>query len=400
MFQLQVNEYLYTGLTKKKKRGRKLGGKNSVYVESLNSINDDEDEVIKKYGTKSRPTRKKHSSILARNFFSSQPDDFLMFSFYRNHGSVLLLEKIHQELSQTEILEVFRVIFPNLMNCELLSMLDDGLTLIEILKKYIISFSNPAFAEIFDCEKKNLLARSIAIIAHDLFVDHCLHTCKICDKQFEYETFKCTQKCDTSSICKSCLNDHLEIRNQNKCISCSAEYDLKQSLSIIDQRRFFERQYASSISYKRIKTNIFICNCGEFKPKEASSTGFVECPQCKKSLCVACGLNHLVGFCALLINEALKDLDTSNFKPCPHCGTIIEKSQGCLHIKCINCHEFFCFSCGHIFDLLIYLFFLGIDFCAANECYNPEVKWSIQMFYDYLQWKQMNHGDEKEIFVF
>ncbi len=55
-----------------------------------------------------------------------------------------------------------------------------------------------------------------------------------------------------------------------------------------------------------------------------------------------------------------------------------------------------------IFNFFLNLidFFLGIDFCAANECYNPEVKWSIQMFYDYLQWKQMNHGDKRKIYLY
>ncbi len=385
MFQDQVEDYLYDGLVKKKKRGRKPGLKNQI----VDYVKDTEDvEIINKYGTKSRP-KKQSNEILSRNFFSSQPDDFLMFSFYHKHGSVLLLDKMNQELSQKEILEVFQTIFPNFMNCELKQLLETDQSLIQILKKNILLFSNPIFAEIFQCEKKNLLARSIAIITRDLFSEYCLHNCNICEQQFEYKTFKCKEQCLKSNICKQCLIKHLEIGYKNKCINnCSSEYDLEECLSIIDQKRFYEKQHAIMISYKRITKGIFVCNCGKIDEFKAppSQTGFVQCPSCSQLLCVACGLNHLSGFCALLINEALKDLDSTYFKPCPHCGTIIERAQGCLHIKCINCQEFFCFSCG-------------IDFCEANECYNPEVKWSIQMFYDYLQWKQKNNGLFR-IFVF
>ena len=38
------------------------------------------------------------------------------------------------------------------------------------------------------------------------------------------------------------------------------------------------------------------------------------------------------------------------------------------------------------------LFFLGIDFCEANECDNPHIKWSITIFYDFLQWKHQHQG--------
>ena len=39
-----------------------------------------------------------------------------------------------------------------------------------------------------------------------------------------------------------------------------------------------------------------------------------------------------------------------------------------------------------------YFFFLGIDFCEANECDNPHIKWSITIFYDFLQWKHQHQG--------
>lgn len=364
-FQLLIQAELYANVTILKKRGRKKGQKNRQPEVAEYNAEEENDEVIEQYGTKSRPNKKKTNSLqlsLPTTFFSHQPNNFFMVPYYKKYGSVLLLDSPITDLSFDELVSMFQKIFPNLMNCELKKFLENHTTesISAILQKNIHYFSDPKFAT-FESEKKNIFAASVANLANELVKENFMRTCSVCGEKNNFTLVQCLKKCD-GFICQSCAVCQIS-ENGNRCIGvgCMSSYDIS-NFSIIEQHRIQEKAFLNLVIAKRMNEGLFVCDCNGgddifFEPKKESLfNGFVLCPRCNKRLCVACGLEHQEGFCALLINEALNGVkDKKNFKPCPHCSTIIEKSEGCLHVQCINCKKFFCFSCG-VFFLFVCVF--------------------------------------------
>mmetsp|Transcript_24078 Transcript_24078/g.36424 ORF Transcript_24078/g.36424 Transcript_24078/m.36424 type:complete len:334 (+) Transcript_24078:231-1232(+) len=93
----------------------------------------------------------------------------------------------------------------------------------------------------------------------------------------------------------------------------------------------------------------------------ASSTSAMEqagnvahCDSCESSFCLRCGEEpHSPSSCKELErwNEKCKnESETANWilantKPCPKCGSRIEKNQGCNHMVCQKCKNEFCWIC-------------------------------------------------------
>jgi ariadne-1 len=56
-----------------------------------------------------------------------------------------------------------------------------------------------------------------------------------------------------------------------------------------------------------------------------------------------------------------KNNNSTNYKQCPECFVIIEKNEGCNHMKCVNCNYEFCWLCmkKYISDHYAYYNFRG-----------------------------------------
>lgn len=76
--------------------------------------------------------------------------------------------------------------------------------------------------------------------------------------------------------------------------------------------------------------------------------------KCGKYFCFACGNEeHNPANCEQVLAWIEKEADSSenltwikaNCKPCPGCGSNIEKNQGCMHMTCRECKHEFCWLC-------------------------------------------------------
>ena len=72
------------------------------------------------------------------------------------------------------------------------------------------------------------------------------------------------------------------------------------------------------------------------------------CSRCRQRTCRHCRQREHVG------RHCAQDRDTqrveamgrmAGWKRCPSCGHMIEKTDGCLHMKCTQCQTDFCWNC-------------------------------------------------------
>ncbi len=77
----------------------------------------------------------------------------------------------------------------------------------------------------------------------------------------------------------------------------------------------------------------------------------IKCPQCAHEYCSNCLLPHPMQIsCKDAKEQRVSDKKSEEWKqeytkPCPRCGTNIEKGEGCLYVTCTRCGLGFCYNC-------------------------------------------------------
>ncbi|XP_059291627.1 E3 ubiquitin-protein ligase RSL1-like [Lycium ferocissimum] len=79
------------------------------------------------------------------------------------------------------------------------------------------------------------------------------------------------------------------------------------------------------------------------------------CPWCKGPFCTQCRVPWHTGRNCDEFQKEEKDRENDirvkllaedrKWKNCPHCNSLVEKVDGCMHITC-SCKEQFCYACG------------------------------------------------------
>ncbi len=193
------------------------------------------------------------------------------------------------------------------------------------------------------------------------------HTCMVCfDEKHEID---CRKLSCGHKYCLACLRNSIQVAIDEKradalkCIDPSC----KKPIELADLKRiFYDKNHQTAIDEIQFRDwlskqkNTKYCptrNCGfSFINERGPFTH--ECPECKQVYCGQCLHAHpATKSCQQSENErklandrnaqerANEQWALANTKPCPQCGTRIEKNEGCMHMKCTNCQYHYCWNC-------------------------------------------------------
>jgi len=187
--------------------------------------------------------------------------------------------------------------------------------------------------------------------------------CPIClETTNEYSQFSCRH-----SYCHACIaqlvKTTLETGSNNyhiACPDCHAINTYRSALTHLEPE-MLERLHSLCA---RANENVELVRC--WCPRKSCGAELIVDDNQRRPRCTACG-HSFCGVClevhsrfapctaaelakciasprARGASQVRKYLTT---KPCPQCGSPIEKNGGCHHMSCSHCHAYFCWRCGH-----------------------------------------------------
>lgn len=191
-------------------------------------------------------------------------------------------------------------------------------------------------------------------------------TCAICFDEKSCAILSCGHK-----FCFDCLRENIETAlhdKQTTNLKCF-DPDCKKPFDVSDLRKIINRDKLVAISDIQLKewliaqSNIKNCptpNCNFSFENDRNDQFTMQCPDCKAEYCGQC-LNTHSARTTCQQAEQERNLATdrnaqeqaneqwyqANTKPCPRCGTRIEKNEGCMHMQCTHCNPryHFCWNC-------------------------------------------------------
>uniref|UniRef100_UPI00398F1F6C E3 ubiquitin-protein ligase RNF14 isoform X1 n=2 Tax=Pristiophorus japonicus TaxID=55135 RepID=UPI00398F1F6C len=231
--------------------------------------------------------------------------------------------------------------------------------------------------------------------------------------------------------CKACLKEYFEIQIRDgnvqclncpepKCTSIATPAQVKE---LVEEEMFARYDRLLLQSTLDLMADVVYCPrtiCKSVVVLEPGNTMGV-CPGCRYAFCALCEMAyHGISPCRLkaeklselrdeylntdesgkmllektygrrVIQKAVEELCSQewlykNSKPCPRCGTNIQKAYGCNKMSCTSCKQYFCWLClcplsrinpyGHFSDSSSPCFnelFQGIEFEAEDDVLSDE----------------------------
>ncbi|KAI9365321.1 hypothetical protein BD770DRAFT_459410 [Pilaira anomala] len=191
----------------------------------------------------------------------------------------------------------------------------------------------------------------------------CLETLSSTDRYLKVPTCK-------HATCKNCLrlylNERLNTWHQThyKSVRCPV-YGCSGVIATVDiVDKVFSKEEAAkwweTVTKRTCIIHKIYCpleGCGAiFEGNESlkSQCTFVICIRCNRGFCSACQSKwHADGSKRSsnveLEQQALKKAKESNWARCPKCGSLVDKIEGCLHMRCY-CGATFCYKCSRLYS--------------------------------------------------
>ncbi|KAG7572402.1 IBR domain [Arabidopsis suecica] len=191
--------------------------------------------------------------------------------------------------------------------------------------------------------------------------------CEICvERKPKIESFR-INGC-SHSYCNDCVSKYIAAKLQDNILSikcpvfgCSGQLEPDKCRQILP-REVFDRWGDALCEALVIRSKRFYCpykDCSALLFLDESEVKMTEseCPHCHRMVCVECGTKWhpeitCEEFQKLAENERergdilLKNMaESKKWRRCPSCKFYIEKSEGCLYMKC-RCGLAFCYNCG------------------------------------------------------
>ncbi|KAK9705732.1 hypothetical protein RND81_07G077900 [Saponaria officinalis] len=215
---------------------------------------------------------------------------------------------------------------------------------------------------------KNTINDGIVIDIDDSVEDELTFLCDICaDTKPRYEWF--TIKGCSHSYCSDCMKNYVASKLQDgvsrvSCPvpDCAGVLEPEYCREILPSE-VFERWGNLLCESVLLASQKFYCpfkDCSALLLDDGDeSVTQCECPSCFRLFCAQCKVGWHAGFkCSEFQNLSkderekedlmLRDLaKNKNWQRCPACKFYVEKSEGCLYMKC-RCGIAFCYSCGAV----------------------------------------------------
>lgn len=219
-----------------------------------------------------------------------------------------------------------------------------------------------------------------------------LFLCKLCKNNVRTEEYFKLGSC-SHGFCLLChiqyintkISQHVMDIPKIRCMAvetditpCKRNYTHEEVIGVLSHKhaRQFKQQKEKYIRFYKTYTGTFVqcpkaeCTGGYELESSNSSIAQIQCNKCGVNFCKYCNGPHHedeCGFCKRCNSNHQKVLDCfclicgkngscqcvqsnsmlhDDYRICPSCHTIIEKSGPCDHIECAKCKYDFCYHCG------------------------------------------------------
>lgn len=194
--------------------------------------------------------------------------------------------------------------------------------------------------------------------------------CPVCMETLSYALLFSASDCD-HVLCKDCATSMVLIAFQSKnvpvsCAQCSRTLDSHTCSKLIGAPKH-KKEYELFCLLAAERTGIsqlaYCSNakCGtpfDYRRGDNDVPSCVRCPICEEHTCVDCKSQWHAGMSCeqYKMRKRSREGDSElqrlakrrKWKPCPTCGQMIGRSEGCDHMRC-RCGCDFCYKCGKPF---------------------------------------------------